>query len=176
MPRASKPQNRRLTLKQQAFVDALPTAHSYTEAARIAGYADNGNSALRTQSSANMAKPDITAALSAQTRSLAERTGWTQERILKEWAADSVLARKLQQPGVSVRAVELIAKATGALRDQALALGQPTQVINIQVLALLETSPEAQRALAVLARLLVPPGAAKPPEPDGTSISANPPT
>ena len=58
------PSPRHLTLKQQRFVDALPTANSQAAAARIAGYSD-ASEAAKVQASKLLTKTNVICAINA---------------------------------------------------------------------------------------------------------------
>ena len=150
---------RPLTLKQQAFVRALPLSKSAKEAAIKAGYSNSSPHVPESMASENMRKPEILAALETQIAAAAREVGVTPAYVLgglknnheRSIQAVPVLDRKGEPTGeyqyegaVANRSLELLGKHLGMFEDK-----KDAAVVNNdnRTQILMAFSPEQLRAL-----------------------------
>jgi phage terminase small subunit len=110
-PEPQKRKPRKPTLKQQRFIDALPTAKSQTEAAVIAGYPKN---AAKVRASENVSKSNLKPLIEAKQAEISKLSDWNASKLAQEFATNAELGRKLKQTSASNQAYENIGKIIGA--------------------------------------------------------------
>ena len=97
----------RLTLKQRRFAEALPTARSQADAARIAGYTEKS---IRKVATTNLANSSIMAVVHQHLATAAEAAGVDAVYVLKGLKEHREEARAEKQYGPANTALELIGK------------------------------------------------------------------
>ena len=140
---------RRLTLKQQAFAQALATAPSATAAARRAGYSDNGGPMIRVTAAENLAKPHVMAAVPDGGLAPHQLHQLAAERTAELHAVPVKSRRGLGASAQEVRYLELVGRWR-QMDASAAAAPAPVQ-INVQVLV---ADPTSRAAMSLLARKL----------------------
>lgn len=132
---AGKRRSRPLTLRQQRFVDALPTANSQADAARIAGYSDSSEAA-KVRGSQLVTNGNVQAAIAARTdkaRAAQKRIATAQAHFSEHVVAiaDTMIARAEGTGRDSQRAGERILENQGVLQRANEQLQQaPIQVVT----------------------------------------------
>lgn len=105
---------RQLTVKQRAWIEAMLTGVTPTEAARIAKYPAKG---AKQQGHINMTKPYLMAEIEQRRAELKAETGMTVERMHAQYDEDRAFARKVRSAGAAVSASVSTARLYGMDKD-----------------------------------------------------------
>jgi phage terminase small subunit len=106
-----------LTIKQDRFARQYVKDGNGTRAAIAAGYAQTG---AHVQSSENLRKPKVAAAIAALRRRQAERLDVSREKMINDAAHFAEQAAAKEEFGPAIKATELIMKAQGYLVERSL--------------------------------------------------------
>ena len=131
-----------LTPKQEAFLDAYLKTKNASEAYRQTydvGPTTKENT-INDTASKLLRHPLIAHRLAT----LAERRAWDRDRVIEELDTNVGLSRQYHQMGPSNRAVELIARITGILRDQIEVKGMMQEQHIIEIVEHLRAMPLEQ--------------------------------
>jgi len=129
-----------LTLKQQRFVDALPTADSYTDAAIKAGYTQSPGGSASGMASENLKKPQVIAALADRKKALADHAAEAQAHFGEHTVAiaKAMVERAEGKARDSQRAGERILEQVGVLQREPLVVTHdPSQDVLAKLVMLM---------------------------------------
>lgn len=107
----------KLTLKQKRFVEALPTAKSQAEAARLAGYSD-ASEAAKVRASELVTNSNVIQAIEAQNEKIQAENSITQAEIAKYHREAIELARVQSNSSALTQAAQNLAKLGGLIVDK----------------------------------------------------------
>ena len=101
---------RKLTIKQERFIDEYLLTGNGTDACRRAGYSQNSDNCLRVQSTENLAKPNVKAEIERRRAVMAEET---KDRRAKWVSRLEKLGESAVKDADKLRAIEDLFKAEG---------------------------------------------------------------
>jgi len=106
---------RKLTIKQERFIDEYLLTGNGTDACRRAGYSQKSQNCLRVQSTENLAKPNVKAEIERRRAVMAEET---QDRRAKWVSRLEELGVSAEKDADKLRAIEGLFKAEGWLAPE----------------------------------------------------------
>jgi phage terminase small subunit len=120
----------KLTPKQQAFADYYIQSGNATEAAIKAGYSEKTAKQIATE---NLSKPYLASYIKEKREKLSQKTEWTIERLINEFAMNHTRATEKEDTRASNDSMKEIGKLLGYYKDKVEHSGEikmPTIIIE----------------------------------------------
>lgn len=111
----------KLTPKQQAFADYYIELGNATEAAIKAGYSEKTAKQIATE---NLSKPYLASYIKDKREKLSQKTEWTIERLINEFATNHSMAQQNDDIRASNDSMKEIGKLLGYYKDKVEHSGQ----------------------------------------------------